>query len=1135
MSRLSTTGEMPQKSMRTTIAVNGDSDLPPGGIGPYRLIEKIGEGGFGLVFVAEQQAPIKRRVALKLIKPGMDSREVIARFEAERQALAMMDHPNIARVLDAGTTDSGHPYFVMELVHGIPITDYCDKNRLTVPDRLELFVAVCQAVQHAHQKGIIHRDIKPSNVLVTLQDGCPAVKVIDFGIAKALHQQLTDKTVYTRFAQVIGTPLYMSPEQAEMSSLDIDTRSDIYSLGVLLYELVTGTTPFDDKRLSAASFDERIRIIKQEEPPRPSTRLRQSSVDVPLLASLRRIEPAQLAKTCRGDLDWITMKALDKDRTRRYETASALAADVLRYLQDEPVSACPPSAGYLLKKFSRRYRTILATAAAIAATLLISAVVSTTFAFSEKAARTEADRLRQDADHARKVSEAEKERALAAEKTAIAAEAEEAVARRDAQKALEQSQKSFYFSSIALAERNWQATNPKRAGEILDACPPKLRDWEWGYLYSLVHCEAIVLPGQNAVYSPNGELLATAGNGQDESIVIRDAASGKSVLSLQGGQPIPMLHSIVFSPDSHRLAAICRDGSLRIWNLPSGWQALKISVRLSEETMRSPLDHPVGLAFSPDGLRIALAGVVSEKPNKARFKSDNLIVWDAASGKDLLTVPDTGRSVAFSPDGKCLATTSCVLTRNTSNNGWMGPITDGIRILDVSTGRVLAKFSPWRPDGVGEQTPRVGPDDCRLTYSPDGKWLASLRFNDILLWEASTGKEVRRLRGHSSTVCSLSYSADSKKLASGSADETVRIWDVERHDAVAVYRGHGGIVECVSFRPDGRFVVSAGEDLMLRIWNATGEQGPRNIAGTTNMNSSIALNPDGRSVAYLKVDGDLGLPTDRFGLVLLDATTGRLSRVLDSYRLKGEVPHASLVFSGDGRFLAAAVEKQVQLWDVATGKERARFVAESDFAQHGLALSPDGAKIAFTGPQHSVEVWDLPTGKRLAIYKGHVGPVTAIAFSPRGDRIASESTDATLKIWEATTSQEIRSLKGTQSVWAGLAFSPDGKYLLSSCPEKSVKIWDLEKGTASLSLRGHKSPVYSIAFNRAGTRVVTAGRDVVRLWTWPEREEILTLTAGNDARLAAFLAEGKRLAAAGTGGVTIWDADFRPAPVVTKK
>jgi WD40 repeat protein/serine/threonine protein kinase len=1134
MSRLSDTSPQPQKSLRTTVAINSDSNLPIGGIGPYKLIEKIGEGGFGLVFVAEQLAPVKRRVALKLIKPGMDSREVIARFEAERQALAMMDHPNIARVLDAGTTDLGHPYFVMELVHGIPITDFCDKNRLTMRDRLELFLSVCQAVQHAHQKGIIHRDIKPSNVLVTLQDGCPTVKVIDFGIAKALHQQLTDKTVYTRFAQVIGTPLYMSPEQAEMSSLDIDTRSDIYSLGVLLYELLTGTTPFEEKRLSQASLDERIRIIRQEEPPKPSSRLRQSSADPSLVASLRRIEPAQLSKTCCGDLDWITMKALDKDRRRRYESASDLAADVLRYLKDEPVLACPPSAGYLLKKFSRRYRTILATAAAIAVTLLLAAIVSTAFAFSEKAARAEADRLRREAENAKQASESEKVRAVAAEKRAIAAQREEAAARRDAQTAFELSQKNLYFSSIALAERNWTATNPKRAGEILEVCPPKLRDWEWRYLHALVHNEAIILSGDNAVYSPDGELLATTANGQDESIVIRDAASGKSVLTLQGGLPIPMLHSIVFSPDSHRLAAVCRDGFLRVWNLPSGRQMSQIPVRLAEETIPFPGEHPVGLAISPDGGRIALAGVSAEKPNKAGFKSDQLVVWDIATGKELLTITETGRSVAFSPDGKSLATTSCVLAKH--DPGWVGPITAGIRILDVGTGRELVKFPPWRPTGVSAQKQRVGMDDCRITYSPDGKWLASLRGPDIVIWDAANGKELRTLSGHSKRICSLSFSADSKRLASGSEDETVRIWDPTRDAALVVYRGHLGTVECVSFRPDGKFVVSAGDDHTLRVWNASGEQGPRFIPGTTNANSSIALNPDGRSVACLQVDGDLGLQAGQLRLVLIDASTGRRSRLLDSYTFKGASPYAGLAFSLDGRLLASAIADRVQVWDVATGRTLASFAGQSDFLQHGLALSPDGAKIAFTAPQHAVEVWDLRTNKRLTIYKGHTAPVTAIAFSPHGDRIASESTDASLKLWDAGTAKEIRSLKGTRSVHAGLTFSPDGKYLLTSCAERSVQVWDVDKGTMSLAFGGHKSPVRSIAFNPAGTRMVTAAREVIRLWTWPDREEILTLSVGKDDPLvAAFLAEGTKLAAAGVYGATVWDASSTSASVVAKK
>jgi serine/threonine protein kinase len=342
-------------------AVEGPGTL----VGPYKLLEQIGEGGMGTVFVAEQTAPVRRRVALKVIKPGMDTREVIARFEAERQALALMDHPNIARVFDAGATASGRPYFVMELVRGLPITEYCDQAKLNPRQRLELFITVCQAVQHAHQKGVIHRDIKPANVLITLHDGTPVVKVIDFGLAKALHQRLTEHTVYTRFTQLLGTPLYMSPEQVELSGLDVDTRSDVYALGVLLYELLTGTTPFTGEALQAAALDEMRRIIREEEPPRPSIRLSTLGAEVRSSASLKRgLDERQLQKLLRGELDWIVMQTLEKDRSRRYESASALAADVQRYLGDEPVLACPPSAGYRLRKLARRHKVALVTSCA---------------------------------------------------------------------------------------------------------------------------------------------------------------------------------------------------------------------------------------------------------------------------------------------------------------------------------------------------------------------------------------------------------------------------------------------------------------------------------------------------------------------------------------------------------------------------------------------------------------------------------------------------------------------------------------------------------------------------------------------------------------------------------------------------
>jgi serine/threonine protein kinase len=381
-------------------------------IGPYKLLQQIGEGGMGTVFMAEQTEPVRRMVALKIIKPGMDSRQVIARFEAERQALALMDHVNIARVFDGGTTDSllappggegsgargyGRPYFVMELVHGVPITKYCDDNHLTPRERLELFVPVCQAIQHAHQKGIIHRDIKPSNVMVTLYDGQPVPKVIDFGVAKATEQKLTERTLFTQYGTLVGTLEYMSPEQAEMSALGVDTRSDIYSLGVLLYELLTGSTPLTHKRMKEAAYAEILRMIKEEEPPKPSTRLSESGEALASISAQRHMEPAKLTKLVRGELDWIVMKCLEKDRNRRYETANGFAMDVQRYLADEPVLAGPPSAWYRLRKFARRHRPVL-TAVAAFILLLVTAVVALTIALvavnrerQEKVAALEAE------------------------------------------------------------------------------------------------------------------------------------------------------------------------------------------------------------------------------------------------------------------------------------------------------------------------------------------------------------------------------------------------------------------------------------------------------------------------------------------------------------------------------------------------------------------------------------------------------------------------------------------------------------------------------------------------------------------------------------------------------------------------
>jgi serine/threonine protein kinase len=407
----------------STKDVQPSSEGPGAVIGPYKLLQAIGEGGFGMVYMAEQEHPVRRRVAVKILKPGMDTAQVIARFDAERQALAMMDHQNIARVLDAGATPTGRPYFAMELVRGVPVTKYCDDNHLTPRQRLELFVPICQAIQHAHQKGVIHRDIKPSNVLIMLSDGKPVPKVIDFGLAKALDQRLTEQTIFTQLGQVLGTLEYMSPEQADASGLDVDTRTDIYSLGVLLYELLTGTTPLERKRLRNAALAEVLLRIREEEPPKPSSRLSHSGEQLATISAQRKTEPIKLARLVRGELDWIVMKALEKDRTRRYETADSFGRDIERYLHDEPVEAGPPSATYRIKKFVRRNKGPVLAATTLLL-LLIGGIVGTT-----------AGLLR--AQEAIKAEESQRRLAQENEHKAVAAAAAEQQRRKQARDALD--------------------------------------------------------------------------------------------------------------------------------------------------------------------------------------------------------------------------------------------------------------------------------------------------------------------------------------------------------------------------------------------------------------------------------------------------------------------------------------------------------------------------------------------------------------------------------------------------------------------------------------------------------------------------------------------------------------------------
>jgi serine/threonine protein kinase/WD40 repeat protein len=1075
-----------------TLSADGLIERPGGRIGRYRLLRTLGEGGMGVVYLAEQTEPVKREVALKVIKPGMDSKRVLVRFEAEQQALALLEHPHVARVYDAGLAPSGRPYFVMEYVKGIPITEHCDKHTLTIEERLHLFLHVCEAIQHAHQKGIIHRDLKPSNILVVIQDQEMIPKVIDFGVARAISQPLTDRTLYTEQGQIVGTPEYMSPEQAEMTSQDIDTRSDIYSLGAVLYELLTGVLPFESDTLRRGGPDHLRQVIREHDPKTPSARLSGlTPEDSSQIAQRRRVDGGALRRTLRGDLEWIVMKCLEKDRTRRYETANELALDLKRHLANEPVVARPPTVGYRLQKAWRRNRLLYSAAVAVAAALVIGLALA---AFGWRQA------LR------------ERNRALLARANAEAAQTSEAALRQQAERQELAARRRAYAADMTLVQQALAENNLGRAWTLLDRQKPQpgkedLRGWEWRYLWSQIR------PDEHEVFFSGNRRLHSLEYSSDGRFLLWRAQGELAVASVETGQ-------IVLSRTECRLAAFAQrapwlaftqqrdDGDkIVVWDLATSREIAGVDPRADVHW----------LGFAPDD-RLLNISDHRVADNESQWK---LATWEPATGRLLqqyvIEQPDLRwpRNVAIAPDGQLVAVAAPrsrfrVLQMSNGSERFSGSIDD-----DVVTAMT---FSPDSADllmasGYGSPTihrwdvatgERVGTLEGHRSYvtdlqfTPDGKHLVSSSTDQtIRLWDWPQGREIAALRGHPDEVDGLAVCPEGDTIASRCRDGSIFLWPLRRPTEIPAYRtlpvkvatNYGGWAQPrpAVFTPDSHSIIAIESNGTLSQWEVATLRQTRRWQSESQKTSRIILAPDGSQAVMLNPEGRLSL---------LDLGTGmERTNVLDH-----PDPIELVWISGNGRHLVTGSLNEnhtawnVGFWDLPDGQMRKAFEVQTggsfannlrttdwylghsgnvriwDLSQPQMPprelspgergevirvfdVSPDGRLGAATFEEGYIRVWDIATTEPLQMMRVFLQTPHCVVFSPDNRRLAAGSNGReAVKLWETATWQEVLTLAGEGTMFSFVAFSPDGRTLMARNDQGQLHIWSapsleaIEKG-----------------------------------------------------------------------------------------
>jgi len=1015
----------------------GDTTLPDHSpaadqhmIGPYRILETLGEGGMGVVYLAEQRTPVQRKIALKIVKLGLDSREVVARFAAERQALAMMNHPGIARIFDGGMTETGRPYFVMEYVPGLPLTEYCDRHHLSTRERLELLAAVCRAVQHAHQKGIVHRDLKPTNILVSVQEGRPVPKIIDFGVAKAVDHRLTPSTLFTVRGQLIGTPIYMSPEQAEMSGIDIDTTSDVYSLGVILYELLTGEPPLKPAVLQQAGLAEIQRLVREVDPPRPSLRISSLGAAASRAADHRRRVPQTWYREIRGDLDWITMRALEKDRTHRYQSASELAADIERHLADEPVSAGPPGARYRLRKFVRRHRGPVLAAAAVVSALVVGLVASWALYLQAEDARRQAEY-------------------------------------------------NSYVASILLAQISLQDNDVLAARRFLTGCPENLRGWEWHHLDyrsdASVHRYAIANPARGGILvAPDGVICALA----DGAGIIRfiELATGAERGRCDVGYTGELFWT--FSPRGDRLATWGAGGEtqhypIQVWSVPDGRliaepdaqdraespteclfshdgqmlycseiathtiDAGGVAVTTDLHGWQLPLTEPVFSVRDTFALRLLDVSPAGDLIASASLH-DIVAIHDAHDGRQLATFPDCQAIAArFVPDGRRLVTggvdgsiqvrdiaTATVVQSLEGHAGHVRELAIGadgrlllshgeddlVRVHDLFTGKLFAEYPVSNEPNWYE----FAPDGFHLLSRPD-RQLPDGVF--VRRWDP-TRSPARELEGDGGSW--LAFSPDGRTLAGGSRsrfidargtsyDAAVRLWDVTAGFLRRVLRGHTSGIKWCGFDVTGSRLFSASWDETLHVWDTA--------TGTCLQALPTAKN------TVVDPWGKLAAARTEEAIVVIALATGDTVTVLPCASMAG----GGMAFDPKGQFLAAALGWGYRLWRLPEG-ELLVDRGSPDVSTRCVAFGCDGRTIALGGWHGSVCVSEARTGKTLAAGQGNSGHISALAFHPDGARLAVAGTG--LVIWDVIQCRPL--LEVSDLSFDSVTFSPDGVVLAAS-------------------------------------------------------------------------------------------------------